>query len=121
MNKQPRNEEHCNERLSTLLDEELATVHGGGIYNCRDADGIVPERFGNLPPGVLGEAHVLSTNPCQRAITYDAGQMRRAGAGPNDWGRLIAHERAHTRGWDHGQGTPRTNPAYNPLIDIQGN
>jgi hypothetical protein len=35
-----------------------------------------------------------------------------AGAGPRDWAYVQAHERAHTRGWDHGAGTPATNPAY---------
>ena len=25
---------------------------------------------------------------------------------------VIRHEKAHSKGWDHGEGTPETNPAY---------
>jgi hypothetical protein len=104
--------------LSTLPAEALEAVHGGAHYNCRDADGYVPESYGRWGGEWLGITDVISRNPCQRAIRYDTYNMR--GAGPNDWARLRAHERAHARGWDHGQGSPSRNPAHNPYIDITG-
>jgi hypothetical protein len=114
-----KNEERCRELFpSTLSAEALEAIHGGAHYNCRDADGIVPEHYGNYGQGWLGYTHTVSTRPCQREIYYDTHNMR--GAGPNDWRRLRAHERAHARGWDHGQGSPSRNPAHNPYIDITG-
>jgi len=104
-----------NEELfpSPLRPDELAGVHGGA-WNCADADGIVPEYYGVWPDtqaqGLYGIADVVSRNPCQRQIRYDVRNM--SGAGPRDWAYVRAHERAHTRGWDHGAGTPATNPAY---------
>lgn len=119
MNTTTKQNERCNEvLLSTLGADELAGVHGGAHYNCRDADGIVPESYGSYGEDWLGITDTISRNPCQRAIRYDVDNM--SGAGPNDWRRLRAHERAHSRGWDHGQGSPRRNPAHNPYIDITG-
>jgi hypothetical protein len=104
---------------STLRPDELEAVHGGQSL-CPDADGIVPEERGVYGKGWQGEARLISKEgaPCQWAIRYDTAEM--AGAGPNDWSRLIAHERAHTRGWDHGEGTPGTNPAYWRSVRITG-
>jgi hypothetical protein len=31
---------------------------------------------------------------------------------------VIRHERGHARGWDHGEGTPETNPAYHADYDL---
>jgi hypothetical protein len=109
----------CEAFPSTLRPEELEAVHGGA-YNCADADGVVPEYNGHLPGRVLGRALILSRNPCQRAIVYDVAKMNARGAGPNDWANLIRHERGHTRGWDHGAGTPATNPSYHTSMPITG-
>jgi hypothetical protein len=109
----------CEPFPSTLRAEELEAVHGGA-WNCRDADGHVPEYNGRLPGNLLGYAHILSRNPCQRAITYDVAKMNRLGAGPNDWRNLIRHERGHTQGWDHGAGNPATNPAFHDTMPITG-
>lgn len=113
------NAEHSNARFpSTLSPQALEAVHGGAHYNCADADGIVPESYGVYGEGWSGSADIISRNPCQRAIRYDVANMR--GAGPNDWANLRAHERAHTRGWDHLQGSPSTNPAYYPSSVLTG-
>jgi hypothetical protein len=108
----------CEAFPSSLLPEQLEAVHGGSKDNCVDADGVVPESYGVYGEGWQGYADTISTNPCQRSIRYDTAEM--AGAGPNDWARLRAHERAHTRGWDHGAGTPGTNPAYWRGVRITG-
>jgi hypothetical protein len=114
-----KNEAGCSEvLLSTLRIDELETIHGGAHYNCPDADGIVPESYGRYGGKWLGITDIISRNPCQRAIRYDTYNMRNAG--PNDWARLQAHERAHARGWDHGQGSPSINPAHNPYLNITG-
>ncbi len=31
---------------------------------------------------------------------------------------VIRHEKAHSRGWNHGEGTPETNPAYHADYDL---
>ena len=31
---------------------------------------------------------------------------------------VIRHERAHSQGWDHGEGTPETNAAYHHDYDL---
>lgn len=119
MTTKPTNEERCNEGFSSTLPREaLEAVHGGAQYNCADADGVVPESYGRYGGSWLGITDTLSRTPCQRAIRYDTYNMRNAG--PNDWSRLRAHERAHARGWDHGQGTPSTNPAHSPYVNITG-
>ena len=115
----PTSDERRNELvLSMLQPDELETIHGGAHYNCRDADGFVPEYYGRWGGRWLGYTATLSRNPCQRAIFYDTYNMRNAG--PQEWSKLRAHERAHARGWDHHQGTPSTNPAWNPYLRITG-
>jgi hypothetical protein len=98
------------EVLPTLRPDELKAVHGGSKDNCVDADGDVPEHYGVYGQGWAGYADTISEDPCQRVIYYDTEVMK--GATKDEWRRLKAHERAHTRGWDHGAGTPETNPAY---------
>ena len=119
MTTQPKNEERCKEVFpATLRREELEAIYGGAHYNCRDADGVVPEHYGSYGEDWLGYTDTVSKKPCQREIYYDTHNMK--GAGPNDWKRLRAHERAHARGLDHGQGRPSRNPAYSPYVDITG-
>jgi len=101
--------------LSTLQPEELAAIHGGAHYNRPDADGYVPEYYGRWGGKWLGYTAQYGN---QRAIFYDTYNMRNAG--PNDWRHVQAHERAHSRGWDHGQGTPCQNPAFYPYYRITG-
>jgi hypothetical protein len=102
-------------------DEALILGRYGNTFP-RDADGQVPERYGNFTgcrDGVIGRATYV-TNPVRWQIVYDTCEMRRLGAGPNDWGRLRAHERAHTRGWGHYEAPRRDNPAYYPRVRICG-
>lgn len=51
---------------------------------------------------------------------YDEGEMGSRGAGPTDWSILYRHEHAHQIGWDHGDGTPASNPAYYEYYTICG-
>lgn len=114
-----KNEALCSPLLlSTLTSDVLEAVHGGAHYNLPDADGRVPEHYGRYGGKWLGYTATVSTNPVQREIYYDTYNMR--GAGASDWARLRAHERAHARGWDHGQGSPSANPAFSPYVDITG-
>jgi hypothetical protein len=114
---EPTNEERIDELfLSTLRTEELEAIHGGVHYNRPDADGYVPEYYGRWGGRWLGYTATYAGN--QRAIFYDTYNMRNAG--PNDWAHVRAHERAHARGWDHGQGTPCQNAAFNPYYRITG-
>jgi hypothetical protein len=110
----------CGAFPSSLTSEELEAVHGGSKDNCVDADGVVPEYDASLPGDVLGYADTISESPCERVIYFDHAKMKKLGAGPNDWRRLKAHERAHTRGLDHGAGTGRTNPAFHDSVTIYG-
>lgn len=118
MTTKAKNEEGNEVSLSTLPLDVLAGVHGGAHYNCKDSDGNVPEHYGSYGEDWLGFTDTTSKKPCQREIYYDTTNMK--GAGPNDWKRLRAHERAHSRGMDHGQGSRKTNPAFSPYVDITG-
>src|SRR5262245_56342105 len=96
---------------------------GGGqlldaFGNCADADGIVPEYYGDYGEDWVGYTDTISISPCQRATRYDTKNMK--GAGPKDWARVRAHERAHAAGWDHWAGRPSTNAAYFPRGRITG-
>lgn len=96
-----------------------------------DSDGYVPEYYycGNYD-GKLAVYRYrynyyysggrLYTYNVRGYILYDSCEMRAKGAGYNDWLRVIRHERAHARGWDHYEGSPRYNPAYYPRITIRG-
>jgi hypothetical protein len=80
----------------------------------------VPQYYGSYTgcyDGVIGRS-VYVTNPVRWRIYYDTCEMNRLGAGPNDWDRLRAHERAHTRGWGHWEEPRQYNPAYYPRVRI---
>jgi hypothetical protein len=47
-------------------------------------------------------------------------RLRELRAGPEDRQRVIAHEKAHARGWKHFEGTPWTNDAFWPRYRITG-
>lgn len=87
----------------------------------RDSDRFVPERSGRLnadsPPSsrtrhILGYARARQntvTGEWFIDITYDWREV--------DYCNIVrdstrSHERAHSRGWDHGYGNPDTNEAY---------
>ena len=107
------------EELEAIHGEALEVVCGGGVFNCRDADGVVPESFGFWPSSSdYAITDTISTFPCQRSIRYNLSAM--AGAGPNDWARVRAHEHAHAAGWDHGEGNPLVNPAFQARFPLTG-
>lgn len=96
-----------------------------GRSNPHDSNNYAPEYYnlGRCYNNVLGRAFYYYDasvwyGPHVWYIRYDKCEMNRFGAGPNDWKRLRAHERDHTRGWGHYEGRPRCNAAYNPSIRI---
>lgn len=58
--------------------------------------------------------------PVVHYIYYDTCDMNRMGAGSTDYNRLYRHERAHSRGFAHYEGSPSYNGAYYPTIRICG-
>jgi hypothetical protein len=53
-------------------------------------------------------------------IYVDTCELRDLGARRNDLLRFIAHKKAHAKGWEHGEETPKTNAAYYPSVEITG-
>lgn len=56
----------------------------------------------------------------QGVIYLNECRLAELGAGPQDRQNVIAHEKAHARGWDHHEASPKVNPAYSPIIWIYG-
>lgn len=87
----------------------------------RDSNGYVPERVGRLnadsPPSTrtrhrLGYTRARTNTVTGEVIvdiTYDWREVDYCNIARSN---TIGHERAHSRGWGHGYGTPRTNAAY---------
>lgn len=109
------------------------TYAGKGRSHPWDGNGKVPEYYadvGTVNDNQLGldSWYVGGTGssgpqsggaPYQHWIKYDNDEMariRRASCGQNggsaDWNKLIAHERAHSRGWGHREPPASSNAAY---------
>ena len=98
----------------------------------RDSDGDIPIKYVcdpryKLPRGLPnGNPYIGRTWTQQRGddvrirIYINKCVLERAGAGKQDIRNVVRHERAHARGWDHYEGSPRTNPAYYPNYSITG-
>lgn len=97
----------------------------GRTFNV-DSDQYVPESSGS-PAGshydrILGQTYFYSDTAAanggywQAYIKYDWVEMRRCNATDAQNSALIGHERAHSRGWGHGEGPASLNKAYNPKI-----
>lgn len=100
--------------------------------NWKDTDGKVPQYYaivgGSTRDNKIGytfgyAAGGVGFTPPQvrRWIHYDKPQMDRIrritcgrSGGRSDWGKLRAHEHAHSRGWGHGERPASRNAAYNP-------
>lgn len=85
-----------------------------------DYDRYVPE-FDGAPlnghyDNILGNTWTYQDFHSHRWIEYDGVEMRDECANAYTWNALYAHERAHSRGWSHGEGPARLNAAYNPVI-----
>lgn len=124
--------------LALLASAEAARAAPKGLYTFRataantgagqsiDSDGNVPEYYNRVPDYdgrlIIGRAHGVVYGCCEiaRWIDYDRPQMRRYCARPAQWQRLYAHERAHTRGWNHGERPKRRNSAFNPTATKMG-
>jgi hypothetical protein len=88
--------------------------------HAHDSDRRVPEYYGCYAGQWAGltRKRVSSTGEVACRIYYDKCAMNRLNAGPRDWDKLRAHERAHARGFAHYEGSPSTNPAYYPKFNV---
>lgn len=99
----------------------------------KDANGSVPEYKAYVEdihpdPGIktigLTRFTITFTSTggeiAQAYIHYDYNQMNNFCATQEDFNQIHKHERAHSRGWHHGEGTPDTNGAYKPGIGNMG-
>ena len=104
-----------------------STLSFAGAFAPADSNGYVPEYYqtvGTCYDGVLGRDHYyldrsVYYGPHVHWIEYDVCEMRRLGATSAGWDRLKAHERAHSRGLAHYEGSPATNPAYYPKLNVR--
>jgi hypothetical protein len=84
-----------------------------------DSDHKVPEYYGCYVGSWMGITRKrINNGEAACRIYYDKCGMGRLNAGPRDWDKLRAHERAHARGFAHYEATPAKNPAYYPNIKI---
>jgi hypothetical protein len=93
-----------------------------------DSNGYVPEYIvqtvGTCTDGILATTHYeyntsVWYGPNVMWIEYDSCEMDRLGATPAGWDRVKAHERAHSRGWQHGEGDPKYNDAFYPQVNVR--
>lgn len=77
-----------------------------------DLDGRIPEYL-VCGTRYLGD-YAYNPDTRQGAIRYNMCAIRRAPHPVVVWRETVAHERAHTRGFDHHESTPRRNAAYYP-------
>ena len=105
---------------------EVETRTGGGLV---DSDGKVPvegvcqpnEEWLAKTGGIASrDADTLRIVEVRYRIEINDCLLRKLDAGPRDRDRVIAHERAHARGWEHWEGTPWTNAAFFPRYRITG-
>ena len=120
-------------RTLVVLFVMLATVIATTVVACAasfappDSNRYVPEYYqtvGTCYDGILGKDHYYyapraSYGPHVHWIEYDVCEMRRLGATAAGWERLKAHERAHSEGKAHYEGTPATNAAYYPTTRVR--
>ena len=103
-----------------------STLAFAGAFAPADSNGYVPEYYqtvGTCYDGIVGRDHFyvdrsVYYGPNVHWIEYDSCEMRRLGATSAGWDRLKAHERAHSRGLAHYEGSPRTNAAYYPNVNL---
>lgn len=64
--------------------------------------------LGHYEPKVVGEEVVgaIYLNDCKNGRGYHMSRQ--------ECRRVVRHERAHSVGWSHYQGTPEINPAFHP-------
>jgi hypothetical protein len=89
-----------------------------------DSDGDVPikEACNDKMPKNAWTHRLFSENntKVEATIYVDTCELDDLGAGPQDIENFIEHEKAHAKGWQHREGTPETNAAYYPTVDITG-
>lgn len=102
-------------------------LYGSG-FGRPDSNGYVPEYYpytvGTCYDGTLAKTHYyvdrsVSYGPHVMWIEYDRCEMARLGATSAGWERVKAHERAHSRGFDHGEGSPAYNAAFYPTVRVR--
>jgi hypothetical protein len=115
------------EQADADYDYRDRTPRTGQGFGKPDSNNYVPEyrpyTVGTCYDGILVRTHFYtdyhaSYGPYVMWIEYDRCEMRRMGATREDWREVIRHERAHARGFAHGEGSPRYNAAYHPSVSI---
>lgn len=106
--------------MALLGATEAEARHSTGA----DSDGIVPVHrvcYG-LEGNVVGRYSWTrySNGYVEGAIHLDRCKMGAYGFGQNDRLAVLRHERAHSLGWSHYEGTPSTNAAYFPATTATG-
>lgn len=111
-------------------DYQFGPYASTGSWNIGpDSNRYVPELYsgpnvGSCHNGIIGYDHPYydynaSYGPLVHYITYDSCEMRRLGATSAGWSRLKVHERAHSRGWDHGEPPPHLNASYYATVYVR--
>jgi hypothetical protein len=89
-----------------------------------DSDGEVPVKkacYDKMPKQAWTHREFYEQKTKVQATIYvDTCELDDLGAGTQDTKNFIAHEKAHAKGWQHGEGNPETNAAYYPTVDITG-
>ena len=103
-----------------------STASTGRGHGGPDSNRYVPEYNGLVGTCYDGNVGVdkyyydygASYGPLVHYIYYDTCDMNRLGATSAGWSRVYAHERAHSRGFAHWEGTPSYNAAYYPKVNV---
>lgn len=103
-----------------------STASTGKQHGGPDSNKYVPEYnglVGNCYDGQVGldsyyYDYGASYGPLVHYIYYDTCDMNRLDATSAGWSRVYAHERAHSRGFAHYEGTPSYNAAYYPKANL---
>ena len=112
---------------ATVAGATHSTVYGHN-FGRPDSNGYVPEYYPWTLPGGCYDGTLATTHyyvdrsawygPHVMWIEYDRCEMRRIGASAGCWANLKAHERAHSRGFAHHEGSPSYNAAYHPNVPL---
>ncbi len=101
----------------TLLPGEVLADH-----NYPDSDGYVPIKWiCTYSPPAGRSAGYVRNGEVRRHIILNPCYISLKGGGFRDLLYIYRHERAHSRGFSHFEGTPRTNAAYHPGYTLTGN
>ena len=108
----------------------LALLAGGaavGAEHPPDEDGVVPVFATCDEEGLWTATHVPTKLTeadgglhASSFVLVNECLMAKEGFGPKEVMATLLHEMAHSRGWDHCEGTPEANRAFWPYADRPG-